>query len=292
MSSALRWSWTVALSLSLAESALAEATAPSSTEGVIASSDAPAPRSDRTGFSFRLGGLLMAPTGRSGEVELTNVSPMARLSGLTDGPIAGSSASLGSKMMFAVTVGYAPPILNRQLSIETILAFPFVQKMYAGGTLADTSIAPKALNSLPTGVPALGSDLGEVKVLPPVLTAVYRFFPDSRFRPYLGAGACAMLVLDAKITNPTLSSVSTPKVAIPPKLGWVVQAGTEVRFADSFFVTADFKYIGGLDVTATVRDIWVQLPSLPLYGAARVGDNVVHMPVDPIIAQIGVGMDL
>jgi outer membrane protein len=246
------------------------------------------------GFRFRLGALRILPTGRGGEVQLSDVTGTPRLSGLDDGPIAGSSTSLGPALMPAAVVGWAPPILNRQLSIETILALPFKQRMYAGGSLADTPLAATALG-LPTGVPALGKELGEVTLLPPVVTAVYRFFPRARVRPYLGAGGCLLLVLDARITNPVLTSVREPKVEIPPAMGWVVQAGGEVRFdlaGRTFFLTADAKYVGDLNVTAKVKDVWVALPALPVYGAARVGDTTARMKIDPLIAFVGVGMDL
>jgi outer membrane protein W len=250
------------------------------------------------GLRIRAGGLYVKPTGRGQEVELSNVSGYARLAGVRDGPIAGSSTSLGGSGMFAAIVGYAPPFLDRQLSIETILALPFEQKLYAGGTLASTSLAPKAIGTLPTGVPALGRELGTVTVLPPVVTAVYRFFPRSWIRPYLGAGGCVLLVLDAQITNPVLASVRPPKVEVPPAFGWVAQVGSELRFGigvlpgRSFFLTADVKYIGGLEVTARVKDIWVSLPGLPVYGAAQVGDNTVHMKIDPLVTFLGVGVDL
>jgi hypothetical protein len=98
--------------------------------------------------------------------------------------------------------------------------------------------------------------------------------------------------MGAKITNPVISEVSQPKVEIPPKLGWVVQGGVEVRLFGSFFLTGDFKYIGGLDLTAKVSNIWVRLPKLPLYGATRVGDNIVRVSVNPIVVQLGIGMNL
>jgi outer membrane protein W len=293
------------LSLAMSTSALAQVRTadepqddlpPPDLEQAVAASPEPArerTRGDgRLGFYFSLGGLFISPTGRSGEVELANVGAQARLSGMTNGPIAGSYTRMGSNLMAAAIIGYAPPILNRQLSIETILALPFAQKLYAGGTLANNSLGPKALNSLPTGVPALGEELGEVKALPPVVTAVYRFFPDSIVHPYLGFGACLMIVMEAKITNPVLSEVSAPKVDIPPKVGWVGQAGVEVRLFGSFFVTADLKYIGGLDITSTVKDIWVRLPELPIYGRVKVGDNVARMSVNPVLAQFGIGMAL
>jgi outer membrane protein len=250
------------------------------------------------GFRFRLGALYVAPTGKGREVQMTNMTGMAKLS-LKEGPIAGSTSSLGATLLPALIVGYALPFLDRQLSIETILAPPITQKMTLGGTIATTSIAPTALGSLPTGVPPLGTELGEVKTLPPIVTAVYRFFPRARLRPYLGAGACALFVLDAKITNVVMTAVRPPKVSIPTRFGWVAQAGADVRFGldalwpgRSFYLTADVKYVGGLDTTTTVRDIWVELPDLPLYGAAKVGDAVARLSVDPLVTFLGVGMDL
>lgn len=243
------------------------------------------------GLYFRVGGLSVVPTGAGQPVALANVTETARLSGVHDGPIDGSSTRLGRSLMPAVIIGYAPPILNRQLSIETVLAPPLKQKLYAGGTLADRSLAPNALGTLPTGVPALGSELGEVTSLPPVLTAVYRFFPAGRFRPYVGVGGCLVVVLDARITNPVLSSEGAPKVSTPSRLGWVVQGGAEIRFAGSFFLTADVKYIGGLTLTSTMKDIRVALPSQPLYGSAKLGDSVARTRVDPIASFVGLGMD-
>jgi outer membrane protein W len=256
-----------------------------------ASALAASPDTSSLGLYFRAGGLSIVPTGAGEPVALSNVTPTAQLSGTRDGPIDGSSTRLGSAFMPAVIVGYAPPILNRQLSIETVLGPPLKQKLYARGTLANKSLAPTALGSLPTGVPALGSELGEVTSLPPVLTAVYRFFPGGRIRPYLGVGGCLVVVLDTRITNPVLSSQGRPRVSTPPGLGWVVQAGTEVRFGDSFFLTTDIKYIGGLTLTSTVKDIRVALPSQPLYGSTKLGDSVTRTRVDPIASFVGVGMD-
>ncbi len=247
---------------------------------------------DRLGFHFSLGGLLISPTGRSGEVEMANVSAQAGLAGMSNGPIAGSYTSMGRNLMPGAIIGYAPPILDRQLSIETVLALPFTQKLYAGGTLATNPLGGKVLNVLSTGVPPLGDNLGEVKALPPVVTAVYRFFPGSAVRPYIGLGACVMIILDAKITNPVLTEVGTPKLEVPPKVGWVAQAGLDVRIYGSFFFAADFKYIGGLDITSTVKDIWIRVPDLPIYGSVKVGDNIAHTSVDPIVVHLGLGMEL
>ena len=79
----------------------------------------------------------------------------------------------------AVIVGYVLPVLGDRLSIETVLGVPFTVKFRATGTLADMSIAPTALG-IPTGVPPLGSELGEAEAAPPVVTAR---LPARRPRP-------------------------------------------------------------------------------------------------------------
>jgi outer membrane protein W len=245
------------------------------------------------GFYFRVGGLFLQPLPSSQEVQLDGVKGAARL-GLSDGPIAGSSVGLGNAAMPAITLGFAPslPTIGQQLSLETILAIPFKMKLYAKGTLATKSLAPTVLGTLPTGVAALGEELGETTVAPPVLTAVYRFLPDYRVHPYVGLGVSVLIATDARITNPVLTEVATPTLEVPPAFGFVVQAGVDVHLWKWFFATADFKFIGGLDLTARVKDVYVRLPNLPLYGAVKVGDTVSHVSVNPVVLQLGVGMNL
>ncbi len=280
--------------------AVAFADEPADVPAVTEPAPAPGPSSppassepDFVGFYFRIGGLFLQPLPSSQEVRLEGVTGPARL-GLSDGPIAGSAIGVGNALMPALTVGFAPrlPVLGHQLSLETILALPFKMKLYAKGTLATKSLAPTVLGALPTGVPALGEELGETTVVPPVLTLVYRFLPDWRVHPYLGLGFSVLIATDARITNPLLTEVSTPQLEIPPKAGYVLQGGVDVRLYRWFYATADLKFIGGLDLTARVKDVYVRLPSLPLYGSVKVGDTVSTVTVNPLVFQIGVGMNL
>ncbi len=253
--------------------------------------DAPEyPLAGEYGLYFRLGMLAITPLASSSEVSLENVSGPARLS-VSDGPIKGSSVGMGSNVMPAAWIGWSLPILDRHLSIETVLAAPFTMKLYARGTLATQSLAPTAAGNLPTGVPALGQDLGEAKVLPPVLTATWRFGPLWRFRPYVGLGFSYLMTMEARITNPVLTEVATPKMEIPNAAGFVLQGGCDFHLWKWFFVNVDLKYIAGLDLTARVTGLYVRLPSLPLYEAVRVGDNVVHVSVNPLVFTLGVGMN-
>jgi outer membrane protein W len=141
-------------------------------------------------------------------------------------------------------------------------------------------------------VPALGEELGEALVAPPILVVNYRFGPFWRVRPYLGLGVSYLMTLSAEITNPVLSEVVPPTIEIPNHAGFVMQGGFDVHLFKWFYATLDFKYIAGLELEAKVKNIWVRLPQLPLYGAAHVGDNSVTVSANPLAIQFGVGMDL
>src|ERR1043165_5901048 len=117
---------------------------------------------------FRGGILHVAPQTDSREVELTSVMGVTSLA-VQNGPIAGSGVTIGSATIPSLTFGYVLPVIERQISVETVLGLPFSVKLYATGTLANQSIAPTALGFVPTGVPALGSELGEANVVPPVV---------------------------------------------------------------------------------------------------------------------------
>jgi outer membrane protein len=169
------------------------------------------------------------------------------------------------------------------------LALPFTVKLRNGGTMASESLAATALDALPTGVPALGPELGETKVLPPVLTLRWTFLPAWRVQPYVGAGVSVMKAYDARVTNPLLTEVGAPRLTMNPAVGWVAQVGAEVRLWRELFLTLDAKYIGGLDVTAKLEDIRVRVPSMPLYESVRVGDATVKVTVDPLVLAAGMG---
>lgn len=240
-------------------------------------------------FYFRAGYTVLAPDTTSDEVTLSDVGGPASLA-ISDGPIEGSGATVNDLDFPSAILGYTLPWLDGHLSIETILALPLTVEFEATGTIANESIAPNALGNIPTGVPALGKEFGETKVLPPVVTLVYRFFLDQPVRPYVGAGFTYMIYYDSEVTNPILTAVSEPELEIDNSFGIVLQGGVEYNFYENWWVNLDIKYID-VETSATVSDIWVETPELPTYGVARVGDATLDMAVDPFIYHIGVGFD-
>jgi outer membrane protein W len=236
----------------------------------------------------RAGVAVVEPLSTSREMELADVDGPASLA-VSNGPIAGSGATVSSATIPAIIVGYVLPFGGDHWAVETVLGLPFTVKFKATGTLADQSIAPTALG-IPTGVGPLGSELGEAKAAPPVVTAVYRF-GDGAFKPYVGAGASILLAYDAHVTNPMLTAVSQPDMSIAPAPGLVLQAGLDAKLTKNIYARLDVKFIALMLARAEVHHIQVQTPDLPLFDTVEVGTAKMSVWVNPLIIQAGIGTD-
>jgi outer membrane protein W len=237
----------------------------------------------------RLGLAHVHPIVQSREVELADIDGPASLA-VKNGPIAGSGTDIDTATIPAAIIGYVLPVLDDRLSIETILGAPLTVKFHATGTLATQPLATTALG-IPTGVMPLGSDLGEAKGVPPVVTAVYALRKDPTFVPYVGAGVSVMFAYGAKVTNPMLTAVHQPDMSIPPAPGLVLQSGIDARLWKRMYARLDVKFIAGMLARAEVHHIEVQTPQLPLFGTVDVGTAKASAWLNPVIIQAGVGMD-
>ncbi len=83
-------------------------------------------------------------------------------------------------------------------------------------------------------------DLGEVSLLPPILTLQYHFMPDAKFRPYAGAGINYTIFYDAKAPGGTVTSVEYEN-----SFGFALQAGIDIElgFDDRWAVNFDVKKV-------------------------------------------------
>jgi outer membrane protein W len=222
-------------------------------------------------------------------MELEDVDGPASLA-IQNGPIEGSGSSISSATAFAMTVGVNTHWLNDRLSLETIIGIPFTVKFQATGTLATDPLATEALG-IPTGVEAIGSELGEAKALPIVLTGVYDLMPGKRFRPYVGGGPAVMFTTGAKVTNPMLTAVSQPEMSIAPAPGLVLQAGLDAKIAHRIYARIDVKFIALMMARARVEHVQVQTPGIPLFETVEVGTAKMNVWVNPLIIQAGLGTD-
>ncbi len=123
------------------------------------------------------------------------------------------------------------------------------------------------------------SGLGEIAdtmALPPTLTFQYHFAPDSRVRPYVGAGVNWTIFYSEDSTSSLDTALGgATGVSLDDSFGWAVQAGIDFDITKRVFLNLDVKYVD-IDTTATLNT-----------GGAI---NTVDVEIDPIIFGVGVGM--
>jgi hypothetical protein len=220
------------------------------------------------------GGLELDPTG------LASLAAMP-------GPVQGSVESDPSNII-AGMIGFAPAALRGYVAFETLIGVPKTTKLRATGDLANKSLAPTALGFVPTGIPPLGPELGEAKAVPPMLTAIFRLPPLGPVRFYVGGGASILFVTDAKITNPVLTEVATPKLEVTPAVGAVGQIGVDIHLFDRFSARIDVKELWFQSSEATISNIRVHT-TIPLLETVDVGSARSELQANPIIVQAGIG---
>lgn len=248
------------------------------------------PADRETRFYVRAGMVFIAPLEISHEASLEAVDGPASLA-LSNGSIDGSGAQVDTVFTPGIIVGYVLPWWGGKVSVETILGLPFEMELKSRGTLAGESLAPEVLG-IPTGVPALGTELGTARVAPPTVTAVYRFDRAlGPIQPYAGGGLSVLIAYDERITNPVLTEIREPDFEIPPAPGLVLQAGAEMRLWGRLQAMLDVKFIAGQLVRGRVENIVVRAPELPLYEMVEVGTAHMNVWVNPLIIQAALGYD-
>lgn len=243
----------------------------------------------RKHWYVRAGGAYVLPLSSSDELELANVDGPASLA-VSNGPIAGSGATIDSTALPAATIGYVLPWLDGKLALETIVGPPLDVKFTATGTLANQSIAPTALG-IPTGVMPLGPALGEATALPPILTVVYSLPEIGPLRPYAGGGLALLITTESHVTNPMLTALGKPDMSIAPAPGLALQTGLEATIYSRWYARLDVKFVALMRAEAEVHHIQMAAPNLPLFGSVEVGTAKMDMWVNPLIIQLGVGTD-
>jgi hypothetical protein len=99
---------------------------------------------------------------------------------------------------------------------------------------------------------------------------VFRLPALGPFRFYVGGGASVLFVRDAKITNPVLTQVATPKLEVTPALGAVGQLGVDIHLFDRFSARLDIKELWFQPSQATISNIRVPT-TIPLLETVDVG---------------------
>ncbi len=84
-------------------------------------------------------------------------------------------------------------------------------------------------------------DLGSVDLVPFTLGAQFHLLGDSRFDPYIGAGAAYVVADDLNSTD--LDTLGLGRIELDNEISYYVNAGVSVRIAGGFGLTVDGRQI-------------------------------------------------
>lgn len=130
--------------------------------------------------------------------------------------VVGGEADVDNDTQPSITITY---FLTDNWAVELLGALPFTHMIEADGGALD------------------GTDLVEIDMLPPTLSAQYHFLPDNNIRPYVGAGLTYFWVLDENQKQGLVD------VEVDDAFGLAAQVGVDVDLNPRWFVNADLRYI-------------------------------------------------
>lgn len=200
----------------------------------------------------RLRGISVIPTDDSGLISLH--------AGGTQTPLSGSGVGVNNAVVPELDITY---MLHKHWGVEVIagIANHDVSLQGPGPVLSGLGLTD-------------GFGLFDTWVLPPTVTLQYHFTPDSRFRPYIGAGANYTAFLWDDATDSLEAAIGPVEVNTRNGWGWALQAGMDIDINEKWYFNVDVKYID-VDTTASLH--------------TDLGSLFVDVKVDPVVVGAGIG---
>lgn len=247
---------------------------------------------------FRFGAGYLDYYGTSTDLKVKNAQGLAAQAfGPGESTLAGTGSSVGDKLFPSGTLGLYIPWTNHHLATEVTLSAPIKLDFQVDGRAATESIAPGALkgngsgNSIATGVPTTGRNIGQLKTFPPNISFVYRPFVDTRIQPYIGLGAMYLYTYDTDINNNLLNSVNEPTLYLSKPWACTGKLGVDINITDTFFVGAEAQYIGCATVEAKLNNIRVRAKNLSgQFGPVNVGTISSKNTFEAVLYQLSMGV--
>lgn len=237
---------------------------------------------ERHDVYLKLGYTRIDPDTDSGELMFDDPTKVGPITVVPEGVFPGSEVDVRKTDLASLTLGY---MITRNLGIETILGLPALQIDFdSRGSLQERSIDPLGL------VGPLEGKIGESKAVPLVATLVFYPWPDTRIRPYVGAGYSYTYTYDETITNRELwldprDPDTAPDFEVSDEWAWVAQLGAEVDITDKWFASVDVKYLD-LEIEADISNVRTAVPILGSLGAS---DSTIDVGINPWVYTLAVG---
>jgi outer membrane protein len=122
-----------------------------------------------------------------------------------------------------------------------------------------------------------GTNIGEIKHLPPTLTLQYHFIPEGTIRPYVGAGINYTRFMGVKINAQPAVGVDSPINVDRNSFGLAGQVGVDFKVADNWFINLDAKYVK------------IKADNVRITGGPLAGTKVTDLDINPWLLSAGVG---
>lgn len=165
--------------------------------------------------------------------------------------VAGAQASANDNTQLGISGTY---MVTDKIGVEVLAATPFTHKLKGKGGLS-------------------GTNIGEVKHLPPTVSAQYYFMDnESAFQPYVGAGLNITVFFDEKVDSDLNGAYQD--LDLDESVGLAVQAGVDYSINENMFVNASAMY-AKIGTTATLK------------GTA--GELNVDYDLDPMVYRVNFG---
>lgn len=155
--------------------------------------------------------------------------------------IPADAIQINNKVLPELDISY---FFTPHLAAELILTYPQQQ---------DVTVMRSALGG-PTKI-------GSFRHLPPILTMQYHFTPESRFKPYVGAGVNYTRISNVDLQVPGVGSLDLSKNSFGPAL----QVGFDYRLTERLYFNVDLKKtwisadvkMGGQTISKVKVDPWL-----------------------------------
>ena len=247
---------------------------------------------------FRFGAGYLDYYGTSSDLKVENAKGLAAQAfGPGESTLDGTGSSVGDKLFPSGTIGLYVPWTNHHLATEVTISAPIKLNFQVDGSAATQSIAPNAAqgngsgNTIATGVPSTGRNIGQLKTFPPNISFVYRPFVHTRVQPYIGLGAMYLYTYDTDINNGLLNSVNEPTLNLTKPVACTGKVGVDVNITDTFFVGAEAQYIGCATVKAKLNNISVNAKNLSgEFGPVNVGTISSSNTFEAVLYQLSMGV--
>jgi outer membrane protein len=195
----------------------------------------------------RAGAITVAPNESSSDIWV----------GALNTDVAGSKATLDSDTQLGLNFAY---MATDHVAVELLAATPFTHSVGVKG--------------MPGAFAGLNGNLGEIKQLPPTLSALY--YPmqsTSAFQPYAGIGVNYTWFFDTELSN-SAEAKGFNGLDLENSWGMSYQVGMDYMLTDNIMLNGQVRYID-IDTTATTS-----------FGGREVE---VDVDVDPYVYMVGLG---